>query len=457
MRAYTLGMAEGSHNPDLHPAEAAQRQRGVIIQILRVAFLVLSFTVTFLTIVDFSNNGTTNKMEIVLVNRWWIPLTGSVILFAFFLAVDLLTPRKKISTISGVFVGLVAGMAATLALGFIVNLLAQVWGFDISPRIVSTIKVLLGISLCYLSITTVLQTQDDFRLVIPYVEFAKQLRGPRPLLLDTSALIDARIVDLAATGVIQYPVVIPHFVIGELQALSDSDNKLKRARGRRGLDVIARLQRTPTLDLSIDETVVPGKAVDQQLVELARSMPATILTTDLALGRIATIQNIRVLNLNDVANALKPNVIPGEPLSIRLIKKGEQQGQAVGYLDDGTMVVAEDGGGMIGQRVTLNITSTLQTSAGRMIFGRLTDDGRGPEIERVAEAPRPEPVRAEPSTTAEAPTATAIGPGEEPTADGLALPAPAEAGAEAGPGAAKRPGPFPPKPARPNPLRNPRR
>jgi uncharacterized protein YacL len=452
-------MGEGSHNPDLHPAEAAQRQRGLIIQILRIAFLVLSFTVTFLTIVDFSNDATTNKMEIVLVDRWWIPLTGSVILFAFFLAVDLLTPRKKIATISGVFVGLVAGMAATVALGFVVNLLAQVWGFDVSPRIVNTIKVLLGISLCYLSITTVLQTQDDFRLVIPYVEFAKQLRGPRPLLLDTSALIDARIVDLAATGVIQYPVVIPHFVINELQALSDSDNKLKRARGRRGLDVIARLQRTPTLDLSIDETVVAGKAVDQQLVELARSMPATILTTDLALGRIATIQNVRVLNLNDVANALKPNVIPGEPLSIRLLKKGEQQGQAVGYLDDGTMVVAEDGGAMIGQRVTLSITSTLQTSAGRMIFGRLSEDGRGegergPETVRAIEAVRPvEAPRADPPSAAEL---ASVAPAEPPSAPEPGTSAP-EGPGEAVPAPTRRPGPFPPKTARPNPLRNPRR
>ncbi len=166
---------------------------------------------------------------------------------------------------------------------------------------------------------------------------------------------------------------------------------------------------------------------------------------------------MRVLNLNDVANALKPNVIPGEPLSIRLLKKGEQAGQAVGYLDDGTMVVAEDGGGMIGQRVTLNITSTLQTSAGRMIFGRLSDDSRGAEPDRALDraADRaPEPVReAEaPTTDGPMPSVPTAGTAEEPA--GLAE----EAGTPESPGAAtKRPGPFPPKPARPNPLRNPRR
>jgi len=451
-------MADGSHNPELHPAEAAQRQRGVIIQILRITFFVLTFTVTILAIIDVSQANDTGQFEVDLARNWLIPFSAAIGLWAFFILADVLTARRKIATVGGILFGLMVGFVIAYGVGLIIDLLAKTWDFEANAKIVGTTKVLFGIALCYLSISTILQTQDDFRLVIPYVEFAKQLRGPRPLLLDTSALIDARIVDLAATGIIQYPVVIPHFVINELQALSDSDNKLKRARGRRGLDVIARLQRTPTLDLSIDETVVAGKAVDQQLVELARGMPATILTTDIALGRIAGIQNVRVLNLNDVANALKPNVIPGEPLSIRLLKKGEQAGQAVGYLDDGTMVVAEDGGGMIGQRVTLNITSTLQTSAGRMIFGRLSDDSRGAEPERALD--RSGERAPEPAREAEAPTTD--GPmGSIPTAAAAEEPAgQAEQAAEIpeAPGVApKRPGPFPPKPARPNPLRNPRR
>lgn len=449
-------MAEGSHNPELHPAEAAQRQRGVIIQILRITFFVLTFTVTILAIIDVSQANDTGQFEVDLARNWLVPFSAAIALWAFFILADVLTARRKIATVGGILFGLMVGFVIAYGVGLIIDLLAKTWDFEANAKIVGTTKVLFGIALCYLSISTILQTQDDFRLVIPYVEFAKQLRGPRPLLLDTSALIDARIVDLAATGIIQYPVVIPHFVINELQALSDSDNKLKRARGRRGLDVIARLQRTPTLDLSIDETVVAGKAVDQQLVELARGMPATILTTDIALGRIAGIQNVRVLNLNDVANALKPNVIPGEPLSIRLLKKGEQAGQAVGYLDDGTMVVAEDGGGMIGQRVTLNITSTLQTSAGRMIFGRLSDDSRGAEPERGPER-LPERVT-EPAREAEAPTTD--GPmGSTPTAAAAEeVTGQAEQEVPEAPGAApKRPGPFPPKPARPNPLRNPRR
>ena len=168
-------------------------------------------------------------------------------------------------------------MLATYALGSVIDLLGDGLRHDHADgrrRSSSPSRSSSASRLCYLGITTVLQTQDDFRLVIPYVEFAKQIRGPRPLLLDTSALIDARIADLADTGIIQSPVVIPHFVVAELQLLADSSDKLKRARGRRGLDVIARLQRAAALDVSIDETAVPGKAVDQMLVELARRMPA---------------------------------------------------------------------------------------------------------------------------------------------------------------------------------------
>src|SRR5690606_8027648 len=182
----------------------------------------------------------------------------------------------KIGMLVSIYLGLLAAILATLALGYLIDLLAYLWGVTEAPgdsnALVNFAKVIIGIALAYLCITTVLQTQDDFRLVIPYVEFAKQIRGPRPLLLDYSALIDARIADLGQTGIIQSPVIIPSFVIAELQLLADSQDKLRRARGRRGLDVITRIQRLATLDVSIDETPVPGKAMDQMLVELARQL-----------------------------------------------------------------------------------------------------------------------------------------------------------------------------------------
>lgn len=394
--------------PLTNPFEAAQRQRRLLLQILRAAFLVLILTVTLLNIIQVSDSPTATEKSIELATNWWIPLSAAIALAALFLAADILTPNKKLQTIGGVMFGLIAGLIASLAFGFVIDLVATTWEFGEST-IVGVTKLIVGISLCYLAITTVLQTQDDFRLVIPYVEFAKQIRGVRPLLLDSSALIDARIADLGETGLIQSPVVIPGFVIDELQQLADSAEKMKRAKGRRGLEVVTRLQRSVKLDVSIDQTVVPGKAVDQMLVELARQMPGVIVTSDVALARIAGFQKIPVLNLNDVANALRPAFVPGETLALTLVRKGEQEGQAVGFLEDGTMVVAEDGEPAIGTHVELTVRTSLQTSAGRLIFARLGDteaelparerqgaahedaEPAGPERAAPKRAPRPTP------------------------------------------------------------------
>lgn len=362
------------HNLELNPLAADERQMASVIRVLRMGYAVLLTVVTLLSIVKLTDLAPEGTQGLEIIEQWWVPAAASVLLFFAFLLTDFFTPRKKIATLTSVFFGLVAGMVATYCFGLIIDLLARMWQFEEAVAGISVAKVLIGISVCYLCISTVLQTKDDFRLVIPYVEFAKQIRGPRPMLLDTSALIDARILDLADTGVVQYPLVVPQFVIGELQRLADSEDKLKRARGRRGLDVIAKLQRNPTVDLSIDATEGTAKGVDQQLVELASQMNATIVTTDIALNRIAGIQGVKVVNMNEVSNALKPSLIPGEHVAIKLIKPGEQRGQGVGYLEDGTMVVAENGATFIGQRVTLTVTSSLQTAAGRLIFGRISDE-----------------------------------------------------------------------------------
>jgi uncharacterized protein YacL len=384
------GLVPAPPRNDLTPFEAAARQRARILRGVRATFFILLVTVSILSAANITLPGFTHL--------WWLPVVVALVLAGATLSIDLATPNKKISAIAGIFLGVLAGMLGTLAISYLMDLLLQVWVDEGALKdlawVLITIKLMIGITLCYLGITTVLQTQDDFRLVIPYVEFAKQIRGPRPLLLDSSALIDARIVDLSQTGIVQTPLLVPRFVVGELQVLADSSDRLKRAKGRRGLDIIARLQRLPAIDITIDETLVPGKAVDQMLIELARRLPATIVTTDSGLNRVASIQGVQVLNLNDVANALKPALIPGEHLSIRLIKRGEQPGQGVGYLEDGTMVVAEDGGQRIGEQVTLTVTSTLQTSAGRLIFGRMVDtDGaaRAPGSPSASAVPSPAP------------------------------------------------------------------
>jgi uncharacterized protein YacL len=356
-------------------ADAVQSQRIVLLRITRMLFVVAFATITILSFLgvgfgaDGQVGGPTETLMLIIG-------LGLGILVAL---VDFFTPKKKISALLTVFLGLLAGMLATLAISYIIDLLVNLYDIK-NPQLVLVTKALVGIALTYLAIVTVLQTQDDFRLAIPYVEFVKQYRGTRPLLLDTSALIDGRLVDVAATGFLQAPLVVPRFVIDELQALADSQDGLKRAKGRRGLDMITKLQRSPRVDMTIDERPVPGKAADQMLVELARALPGVVVTLDSGLAKVGAIQGVPVLNIHELSNALKSSLVPGEPVTVRLVRQGEQVQQAVGYLADGTMVVAEDGASRVGQTVELVVVSSLQTSAGRLIFARLAN----PEAPGVA-------------------------------------------------------------------------
>jgi len=390
-----------NQRPD-HPLESSEKQRRFIVRLVRMAFFIVITTVALVTVIQRASDrggdqpgftaATRPTQTTAPANRtggsqtpaasiaaeieipWWVPVAIAVGLFGIVVLIDLATPNKKISSISGVLFGLLAGVLATVAISAVIELALQVWLPErallaIRPLIL-LIKPLLGIALCYLGITTVLQTQDDFRLVIPYVEFSKQIRGTKPLVLDTSALIDARVADLGATGLIQAPLIIPRFVVAELQALADSSDKLKRARGRRGLEVVTRLQRQGTIDVTIDDTPVASMAVDQMLVELTQRLTGRLVTTDLGLTRVAQIQGVMVLNMHEIAAACKPALIPGEQIVLKVVKGGEQAGQGVGYLDDGTMVVVEHGAMLIGSESQVLVTSTLQTAAGRMVFAK---------------------------------------------------------------------------------------
>jgi uncharacterized protein YacL len=219
-----------------------------------------------------------------------------------------------------------------------------------------------------------MQTKDDFRFIIPFIEFSREVKGGRPYLLDTSSIIDGRIADVIETRIIESTLIVPSFVLQELQDIADSNDKLRRNRGRRGLDVLSRLQSNQFVEVRLMEAKPEdGKAttVDQRLVELAKKIGGRVITNDFNLNKVANVQGVDVVNLNDLANSLKPRYLPGERLMIKIIKPGESQGQGVGYLDDGTMVVCEDGGGMIGRESEIVVKSVLQSSAGRMIFGRL--------------------------------------------------------------------------------------
>ncbi len=354
---------------DLPSVQAQQEQRSfrLILLVVRLLFLVLLVTVTILTI---ASERRTEEFGFSTVFGLILSTTSIGIIV---LVLDAMTPNKRLSSVVGVYLGVCFGLIGAVAIGSLLDVVADAWelGGTRSALYLGLAKVVVGIVLCYLSVSVVLTTKDDFRLVIPYVEFAKQVRGVRPLLLDTSALIDGRINDLGQTGFLDAPLICPQFVVDELQTLADSGDKIKRARGRRGLDMLTRMQANPYLDLSIDNPQVEGVSVDRMLIELAKDQKLRILTTDSNLKKVAQINGVSVISINDLANTLKTAAMPGETLTVQVVKPGEGEGQGVGYLPDGTMVVIDGALPHVGNSVQAVVTNSLQTSAGRMIFAKL--------------------------------------------------------------------------------------
>lgn len=313
-----------------------------------------------------------DRFVLGLVSFVFIILVGGAVV-----GIDLLARSKQITTISAIYFGLLLGF-----------LLGYLFWLPLEPLLTSYLeiggkekelaRIFITLVFCYVCVSTLLQTKDEFRFIIPYVEFSKQIKGTRPLVLDTSVIIDGRIADICDTGIIDTKMIVPRFVLQELQGIADSSDKIKRNRGRRGLDILKRMQTNSKVDLQMHEGNVPElrevQKVDERLVVLAKVLGARVVTNDYNLNKISQLQGVEVINLNELANALKLVALPGENLPIRIVKQGDQIGQGVGYLDDGTMVVVEQGKSAIGQEVSITVTSVLQTPAGRMIFGRI--DGR---------------------------------------------------------------------------------
>ena len=284
-----------------------------------------------------------------------------------------------------------------LVIGLIVaNLLAL--PFTDFPAVGTYVAVLLNISLGYLFTWVFFKRREDvlsmasslggfWKGKLPRKTKRNGEYSPRPSretlsfqdlpvikILDTSVIIDGRILDIARAGFLDGMVLLPRFILVELQGVADSADPVRRGRGRKGLDVINELQKIPDFQIDMLETTLAdldAESVDLGLVVLAKEVEGKIITTDYNLNKIAQIQGIRVLNVNDLANALKPMLLPGETVTVDVIREGKESHQGVGYLDDGTMIVVEDGAHHVNKRVDVVVTSMLQTSAGRMIFGRL--------------------------------------------------------------------------------------
>lgn len=288
--------------------------------------------------------------------------------------IDIFTPKKSLAALAGVFFGLLVGMFVSWALAPVLDMINEIYRLGINETALQAIKWMMGVCICYLTISVVMRTKDDVRFVVPYVEFSKQTKGMRPLVLDTSAIIDGRIADLYHSKLFDAPLIVPRFVLNELQLIADSADKLKRNRGRRGLDILNRMQTDTSIDIEIDDSVNPDvedvKGVDQKLMVFTKHCNGRLATTDYNLSKVAKVREVDVMNINDLASSLKTIALPGEVMEVRILKPGEEAEQGIGYLDDGTMVVVEGGRNKIGRDVVISITSSLQTSAGKMIFGR---------------------------------------------------------------------------------------
>jgi len=267
--------------------------------------------------------------------------------------------------------GLIVGLIIAALLSFPLSLLPYPFG-----QLLPFIGVLL---FSYFGVGIFIMRQSDIFSVLRYLpgrsssEENTQPASPRTILLDTSVIIDGRIADIAQTGFLVGTLLIPRFVLNELQYIADSSDNLRRQRGRRGMEVLTRLQKETAIPVRISDIDVEGvREVDDKLVILARQLRCPVLTNDYNLNRIAELQGVAVLNVNELANSVKLVLLPGEQLQIRLIQEGKEVGQGVGYLDDGTMVVVEDGRSAMNREVLVIVTKVLQTSAGRMIFARMS-------------------------------------------------------------------------------------
>ena len=214
--------------------------------------------------------------------------------------------------------------------------------------------------------------RDEFSLIIPYVRFTRETTQHEPLIVDTNVIIDGRIADLCATGFLSRSLIVPRFVLGELQTLADSREPIKRERGRRGLDILNQLQRSKEVELTIHDTSDDTDlTIDARLVRVAKILQARLLTNDQALCQVARLQQVPALNLSDLSRALRPVVVAGDELDLHLIKEGREEHQAVGYLADGTMIVVNHARPQMGHSAKIVVSSALQTAAGRLIFAEL--------------------------------------------------------------------------------------
>jgi uncharacterized protein YacL len=297
-------------------------------------------------------------------------ICGGLVVAGLALLMEGRMKKIPLRNLLGSFIGLILGV-------MIANLISNALFSNLSnnQQIILPLYGLLYGVCGYIGLRTGFKKGEDFHLP-GWKPFSKSLpRGENTKILDTSVIIDGRIADITETGFVEGPLLIPQFVLSELQHIADSSDPVKRTRGKRGLEVLHHIQKQANVDVRIVDTDYPMvKEVDTKLIELAKEVHGKIVTNDSNLNKVAELQGIEVLNINELANSLKPVVLPGEEMNVKILKEGKEMGQGVAYLDDGTMIVVDNGKRQMGRTVDVIVTSVLQTPAGRMIFARLKEE-----------------------------------------------------------------------------------
>ncbi len=293
-------------------------------------------------------------------------IAGLIIVF------EIRIQRASLKTLIGAAVGSILGIIGAYLMG---ALISHQESLAVAPETKTFLTIVLAFLMAYVGLMVGASKGDYLDLSALGGIFSDKAMRRDMKILDTSVIIDGRIADVAETGFLSGTIIIPQFILRELQQVADSPDGNKRQRGRRGLDMLNRLQGNSTLDIQVVDTDFPAvKEVDLKLLELSKQLDAVVVTNDFNLNKVAQLHGIQVLNINELANALKPVVLPGEAMRVFILKEGKEYNQGVAYLDDGTMVVVDNARRMIGKNADISVTSVLQTTAGKMIFGRLWEE-----------------------------------------------------------------------------------
>lgn len=361
------------------------------VLLIRAVFVVI-FVATAWFLRPFSGNAPLSAV---------IALSSSLVIIFF----EFRIRRASFKALIGGTLGIILGFLCATLVGSLLSIQDGIAGQ--SPALKSFVTLSVVFSFGYIGLL-IGATKFDFRDLISLGGVLQTGTRIQHLILDTSVIIDGRVADIAETGFLAGRLVIPQFVLRELQQVADSADSAKRNRGRRGLDILQRIQKNPNLDITITDVDFPDiREVDLKLIELAKQLDGKIVTNDFNLNKVSQLRGVPVLNINELANALRPVVLPGEIMRVFILKEGKEYNQGVAYLDDGTMVVVDNARRNIGKTIDVNVTSVLQTTAGKMIFGRFNDessirpeasipprDPREARMDRTERSERPERLNA---------------------------------------------------------------